>query len=162
MPRRRVAFATIAVTGLGLFVALSVGVTLVMSGATNVRTTRELVAQRAEALLDALERRLQARLRGRIESLQQGGFGNRALSRQTEQRGGGGRRHLADGIEVDLRPGRRRQAGRQRLGTAFGRQGLHPAGLQLGACNQVEAQRKAQGRDSEEEKRGPQQRPDLP
>jgi len=62
MPRRRVAFATIAVTGLGLFVALSVGVTLVMSGATNVRTTRELVAQRAEALLDALERRLQARL----------------------------------------------------------------------------------------------------
>jgi len=63
MHRRRVAFSTIAVTGLGLFVAVAVGVTLLVSGTTGVRTTQELLAERAESLLDALERRLDARLR---------------------------------------------------------------------------------------------------
>jgi len=60
MPRRRVAFATIAVTGLGLFVALSVGVTLAMSGATGLRTTQQLIAQRSEAVLDALDRLIES------------------------------------------------------------------------------------------------------
>jgi len=63
MPRRRISFSTIAVTGLGLFVAVAVGVTLLVSGTTGVRTTQELLAERAESLLDALERRLEARLR---------------------------------------------------------------------------------------------------
>lgn len=49
-------------TGLGLFVALAVGVTLAMSGATGVRTTQALIAQRSEAVLDALDRRLKERL----------------------------------------------------------------------------------------------------
>jgi adenylate cyclase len=62
MPRRRIPFATIAVTGLGLFVALAIGVTLVMSGSTGVRTTQQLIAQRSEAVLDALDRRLKERL----------------------------------------------------------------------------------------------------
>jgi len=63
MARRRIPFSTVAVTGLGLFVAVAVGVTLLVSGATGVRTTQELVAERAEALLDSLERSLDARLR---------------------------------------------------------------------------------------------------
>ena len=63
MARRRIPFATIAVTGLGLFVALAVGVTLIMSGASGVRTTQELIAQRSEAVLNALDRRLRASLR---------------------------------------------------------------------------------------------------
>jgi adenylate cyclase len=63
MARRRIPFSTVAVTGLGIFVAVAVGVTLLVSGATGVRTTQELVAERAESLLDALERRLEARLR---------------------------------------------------------------------------------------------------
>lgn len=63
MRRRRIRFSTIAVTGLGLFVAVAVGVTLLVSGATGVRTTQELLAERAESLLDSLERQLEARLR---------------------------------------------------------------------------------------------------
>ena len=63
MSRRRIPFSTVAVTGLGLFVAVAVGVTLAVSGATGVRTTQELLAERAESLLDSLERRLEARLR---------------------------------------------------------------------------------------------------
>jgi len=63
MARRRIPFSTVAVTGLGLFVAAAVGVTLLVSGTTGVRTTQELLAGRAESLLDALERRLDARLR---------------------------------------------------------------------------------------------------
>lgn len=63
MARRRIPFSTVAVTGLGVFVAVAVGVTLAVSGTTGVRTTQELVAERAESLLDALERRLEARLR---------------------------------------------------------------------------------------------------
>jgi adenylate cyclase len=63
MARRRIPFSTVAVTGLGLFVAVAVGVTLLVSGTTGVRTTQELLADRAEALLDSLERQLDARLR---------------------------------------------------------------------------------------------------
>lgn len=63
MPRRRVSFATIAVTGLGVFVAAAVGVTLYVSAATGWRSTQALIGQQTEALLDALEQRLAARLR---------------------------------------------------------------------------------------------------
>ncbi|MEJ2176074.1 MAG: adenylate/guanylate cyclase domain-containing protein, partial [bacterium] len=63
MARRRIPFSTVAVTGLGVFVAIAVGVTLLVSGTTGVRTTQELLADRAEALLDSLERQLDARLR---------------------------------------------------------------------------------------------------
>ncbi|MCG6951539.1 MAG: HAMP domain-containing protein [Betaproteobacteria bacterium] len=63
MRRRRIPFSTVAVTGLGLFVAVAVGVTLLVSGTTGVRTTQQLLADRAEALLDSLERQLDARLR---------------------------------------------------------------------------------------------------
>src|SRR5436189_186196 len=50
---RRVRFATIAVFGLGLFVAVAVGVTLYLSGAAGVRSTQALLAQQAEAQLAA-------------------------------------------------------------------------------------------------------------
>ncbi len=63
MALRRIPFSTVAVTGLGLFVAVAVGVTLLVGGATGVRTTQELLADRAEALLDSLERWLETRLR---------------------------------------------------------------------------------------------------
>ncbi len=59
---RRVSFATIAVTGLGGFVAAAIGVTLYVSAAQSWRSTQALVAQQAEALLDALEARLETRL----------------------------------------------------------------------------------------------------
>lgn len=58
----RVSFATVAVFGLGAFVAVAVGVTLYVSAATGVRSTQELIAQRSEALLDTLEHRLRAQL----------------------------------------------------------------------------------------------------
>src|SRR5688572_4606430 len=63
MPRRRLSFATVAVTGLGAFVAAAVGVTLYVSAATGWRSTQALIGQQTEALLDALEQRLAARLR---------------------------------------------------------------------------------------------------
>jgi len=62
MPQRRVRFATIAVFGLGAFVAASVGVTLYVSGATGLRTTQTLLAGQAEELLDSLERVIEAEL----------------------------------------------------------------------------------------------------
>jgi hypothetical protein len=49
MPRRRVSFATIAVSGLGAFVAVAVGVTLYVSAAQSWRSTQALIAQQAEA-----------------------------------------------------------------------------------------------------------------
>lgn len=55
-------FATVAVTGLGLFVAVATGVTLYLSAVTGVRSTQELIAGQAEAHLDALEQHLAARL----------------------------------------------------------------------------------------------------
>jgi adenylate cyclase len=62
MPLRRFSFATIAVTGLGAFVALAVGVTLYFSAAAAFRSTQELIAEQAEAHIDALEARIAARL----------------------------------------------------------------------------------------------------
>jgi len=58
MPRPRIRFATIAVSGLGLFVAVSVGVTLALSGAAGYRSTRTLLAEQSEALVDTIERRI--------------------------------------------------------------------------------------------------------
>jgi class 3 adenylate cyclase len=60
--KRRVSFASVAVSGLGTFVALAVGVTLYFSAASGVRTTQALIAAQAETHLDALEQRLAARL----------------------------------------------------------------------------------------------------
>ena len=59
---RRVTFATVAVTGLGTFVALAVGVTLYFASAAAVRSTQELIAEQAESHLDAFESRIAARL----------------------------------------------------------------------------------------------------
>ena len=63
MPGRRISFATIAVTGLGTFVALAVGATLYVSASRGLRSTQSWITQQGEARLDALEQRLQARLR---------------------------------------------------------------------------------------------------
>jgi len=63
MPGRRISFATIAVTGLGAFVAIAVGVTLYVSASRGLRSTQSWIAQQAEARLDALEQRLEAHLR---------------------------------------------------------------------------------------------------
>lgn len=52
-----------AVTGLGAFVAAAVGVTLYVSAASGWRSTQALIGHQTEALLDALEHRLEARLR---------------------------------------------------------------------------------------------------
>jgi len=62
MPRGRIRFASIAVFGLGAFVAASVGITLYVSGATGLRTTQTLLAGQAEELLDSLERVIEAEL----------------------------------------------------------------------------------------------------
>ena len=63
MAGRRISFATIAVTGLGTFVALAVGVTLYVSASRGLRSTQSWITQQGEARVDALEQRLQARLR---------------------------------------------------------------------------------------------------
>ncbi len=63
MAGRRISFATIAVTGLGAFVAIAVGVTLYVSASRGLRSTQSSITQQGEARLDALEQRLQARLR---------------------------------------------------------------------------------------------------
>ena len=60
---KRISFATIAVTGLGAFVAVAVGVTLYVNAVTGWRSTQALLGGQTEALLDALEQRLEARLR---------------------------------------------------------------------------------------------------
>jgi class 3 adenylate cyclase len=62
MPRRRIRFATIAVFGLGAFVAVSTGITLYLSGASDLRATQAMLAQNTEDLLDSLERRVDAEL----------------------------------------------------------------------------------------------------
>lgn len=62
MPRGRIRFATIAVFGLGAFVAASIGITLYLSGASGLRATQAMLAQHAEDLLDSLERRIDAEL----------------------------------------------------------------------------------------------------
>ena len=62
MLRGRVRFSSIAVFGLGAFVAASVGVTLYVSGATGLRTTQTLLAGQAEDTLDTLERLIETEL----------------------------------------------------------------------------------------------------
>lgn len=77
MLRGPVRFATIAVFGLGAFVAAAVGITLYVSGTTSLRTTQALLAERAEDLLDALERQVMAEL-GPVQAQSQwiaGAFG---------------------------------------------------------------------------------------
>ncbi|HEU5176196.1 MAG TPA: hypothetical protein VFU24_01980, partial [Burkholderiales bacterium] len=56
-------FATVAVTGLGAFVAAAVGVTLYVSAERGWRSTQALIVQQGEARLDALEQRVEAQLR---------------------------------------------------------------------------------------------------
>lgn len=63
MPKRRISFTNLAVFGLGTFVALAVGVTLYVSASRGLSSTQSWIAQQAEARLDALEQRLEARLR---------------------------------------------------------------------------------------------------
>jgi adenylate cyclase len=60
---KRISFATIAVSGLGAFVAIAAGVTLYVSAAGGFRSTQALIARQVEARLDALQQRLEARLR---------------------------------------------------------------------------------------------------
>jgi class 3 adenylate cyclase len=62
MPLRRIRFATIAVFGLGAFVAASTGITLYLSGASDLHATQAMLAQNTEDLLDSLERRIDAEL----------------------------------------------------------------------------------------------------
>ena len=60
---RRISFVTIATFGLGAFVAIAVGVTLYMSSVAGVRSTQDLISERAEGLLNTLERRIDSRLK---------------------------------------------------------------------------------------------------
>ena len=60
---RTISFTTIATFGLSIFVALAAGITLYMSGVASVRSTHDLLAERAGGLLDNLERRVDAKLR---------------------------------------------------------------------------------------------------
>jgi adenylate cyclase len=62
MPLGRIRFATIAVFGLGAFVAASTGITLYLSGAGDLHATQTMLAQNTENLLDSLERRIDAEL----------------------------------------------------------------------------------------------------
>jgi class 3 adenylate cyclase len=62
MTSHRISFVTIATFGLGTFVALAIGVTLYMSGIAGIRSTQSLIAERAEVLLNSLERRISSRL----------------------------------------------------------------------------------------------------
>jgi class 3 adenylate cyclase len=62
MAQGPVRFATIAVFGLGAFVAVAVGATLAVSGTAGLRSTQALLAQRAEDLLDQLEQRVESEL----------------------------------------------------------------------------------------------------
>ena len=61
-PQRRISFTTIATFGVSLFVALAVGITLYMSGIAGVRSTQDLLAERAGGLMDRLESRVDAKL----------------------------------------------------------------------------------------------------
>jgi class 3 adenylate cyclase len=61
--RLRIPFAAISVFGLGALVALPLAITLYLSGAASVRSTQLLLAERAERMVDAVERRLGGLLR---------------------------------------------------------------------------------------------------
>lgn len=87
---KRLTFATVAVTGLGAFVALAVGVTLWLSASAAVRSTQELIAEQAEAHIDALEARIAARLQP-VEAQAA------SISRAVRD----GRLDLARGVELD-------------------------------------------------------------
>jgi len=63
MTSHRISFVTIAEFGFGAFVALAIGVTLYMSGIAGVRSTQSLIAERAEVLLNSLDRRIDSRLK---------------------------------------------------------------------------------------------------
>jgi class 3 adenylate cyclase len=63
MARRRIRFATVAVFELAAFIAIAVGVTLYAGASSGWRSTQALIAQQVEAHLDALQQRLEARLR---------------------------------------------------------------------------------------------------
>jgi class 3 adenylate cyclase len=62
-PLRRISFATVAVTGLGAFVAVAVGVTLYVSASRGLRSTQSWITQQGEARVDSLEQRIAAHLR---------------------------------------------------------------------------------------------------
>lgn len=59
----RIRFTSVAVLGLGLFVAAAMGVSLYLSGAAALRGTQALLAERAELLVDTIEHRLDMLLR---------------------------------------------------------------------------------------------------
>lgn len=61
--RLRVPFSAISVFGLGTLVAVPLTIALYLSGAASVRSTQLLLAERAERLVDAVERRLTGLLR---------------------------------------------------------------------------------------------------
>ncbi|MCX7960601.1 MAG: adenylate/guanylate cyclase domain-containing protein [Burkholderiales bacterium] len=62
MLRRRLRFATIAVSGAGALVAAAVGATLAVSGGAGLRSAQTLLAEQAETLLDRLEERIEQSL----------------------------------------------------------------------------------------------------
>lgn len=61
--RLRVPFIAVSVFGLGALVAVAVGATLYLSGSASVHSAQALLAERAEGMVDTVERRLGALLR---------------------------------------------------------------------------------------------------
>ena len=61
-PRYRFPITAIAVAGSGTLIALAVGVSLYLGLSTATEDTRRLMATRSEALVDALERRIESQL----------------------------------------------------------------------------------------------------
>jgi class 3 adenylate cyclase len=86
MASARIPFAAIAVLGLGVFVAASVGVTLYVSGAAGVRSTQTLLAEQAETLIDSIEHRVHTLLQP-VESQAEWVYSS-LLARQIELDGG--------------------------------------------------------------------------
>ena len=60
--RFRLPITAIAVAGSGTLIALAVGVSLYLGLSTATEDTRRLMASRSEALVDALERRIESQL----------------------------------------------------------------------------------------------------
>ena len=60
--RRRISVTTVAVFGLGTLVALAAGVVLWLGLGSAAESTRSLIEERSDAVLDTLERRLRSRL----------------------------------------------------------------------------------------------------
>ena len=61
-PRRRVPVTAVTVFGLGALVALAVGIVLWLGIGSTAETTRSLIQERSDAVLDTLERQLRSRL----------------------------------------------------------------------------------------------------